>query len=482
MGKHPRGIPASGAVWGGPSRYSPDPKFGWKGVSVPGRVWTRGRGVQVLVALVVGPLALGVLLSLVARPWMSSPLRGGGGWEGEVPKEMGLAGRRDVGARVSAFGFDLVRHGWREGGRAGNVVVSGPSVATALGLAATGATPGGEAGGELMRAMRLPLAYADGRATYADALGLGEGGRTEAVQGATLVHATGAWVSGEVRSWFVDEVRRGFGADVGALVGGREGARQINAWVESRTVGLIKDLVDTVDERAVAALVSAVYFKGSWTQKFDAGNTRDGTWTGLDGQARPARMMHRQVKSSEELSAVTVSARWAELPGIGGMAELSYGTGGRFRCLMVLPAKPGADALDHVVRALTPEKVGTWSGLLRVNDLALSMPRFRVEWGVYDLIDALRDLGVSEAFDGHGAFLGMIDDPSVVIGSVLHKAAMEVNEEGTEAAAATAVLMMRLSMVEPIAVAFDRPFVMMVQDPLSEAILFAAVITDPTLT
>jgi len=164
------------------------------------------------------------------------------------------------------------------------------------------------------------------------------------------------------------------------------------------------------------------------------------------------------------------------------MVELPYGTGSRFRCLMVLPAAAGGEALDHVVRVLTPEKVVAWSGLLGVRELELRLPRFKVEWGVADLTDALRDLGVSEAFDGRGAFLGMIDDPDVVIGSVLHKAAMEVNEEGTEAAAATAVMMMRTAIVDAVTVSLDRPFVMLVQDMRSEAVLFTAVVADPTLT
>ena len=108
--------------------------------------------------------------------------------------------------------------------------------------------------------------------------------------------------------------------------------------------------------------------------------------------------------------------------------------------------------VQDVLTALTPQPT--------VN---LALPRFKAEWGAHSLVPALKALGVAHPFNGSGGFLGMSDDPELHISDVVHKALIEVNEEGTVAAAATAVIMMTRSLgPPPLRLTFDRPFLMLV--------------------
>jgi serpin B len=178
------------------------------------------------------------------------------------------------------------------------------------------------------------------------------------------------------------------------------------------------------------------------------------------------------------------------------VVELPYGKDQRFAAVVLIPRK-GTDGLakfisPHVDRssgigsASANTELSTMLRHLRTRPVALQLPRFKVEFGVHDLTPELRSaFGMNEPFDGSGGFLGMSDDKNVHISQVFHKAVVEVNEEGTKAAAATAAVMMTRSIVMPMeppkTVIVDRPFLFLIRDRHTGLFLFAGIVEDPEL-
>jgi len=151
---------------------------------------------------------------------------------------------------------------------------------------------------------------------------------------------------------------------------------------------------------------------------------------------------------------------------LGGatVLRLDYGVANSDFCaLFVLPATHSPNSLLAATKGLKDLSISSLLLRQREQMVHLRLPRFRAEWGVASLKKALRELGLKESFDGVDEFTNMSDDPDVHIDDVLHKAVIEVNEEGTVAAAATAAVMVTRSLPPPpIELSFDRPFLMLV--------------------
>ena len=321
-------------------------------------------------------------------------------------------------------------------------VVSPLSVAAALALALAGAT--GASAAELTTLLGVP--------DHAEIARLSEALLVD--ESVTLKIASSIWLHKTIKDDYILTAQSAHHA-VAAPLG--TSYAPINAWVAGATEGKIADLLQGAPDPLVrAVLVNAVYFKGSWASKFDPAHTRPGTFHAA-GASIPAQFMHR---SAKQLPASP------SLQTLGGAAavRLDYGhEDGPFAALLVLPAD-AEDAsmaaavaglqggVKHVLDALTPQPT--------VN---LAVPRFKAEWGAHSLVPALKALGVAHPFNGSGGFLGMSDDPELHISDVVHKALIEVNEEGTVAAAATAVIMKTRSLgPPPLRLTFDRPFLMLV--------------------
>jgi len=163
---------------------------------------------------------------------------------------------------------------------------------------------------------------------------------------------------------------------------------------------------------------------------------------------------------------------------VAQVAELPYGGGGMSMVVVLPRAHDGLAALET---ALTAERLDEWISVLRERRVALSFPRFRVERG-FSLKDALSSLGMRLAFDD-ADFSGMAPEGGVFISDVLHKAFVDVDESGTEAAAATAVIMGRSMMEEPetpVTFRADHPFLFLIRDRTTGSILFIGRVADPT--
>jgi len=244
---------------------------------------------------------------------------------------------------------------------------------------------------------------------------------------------------------------------------------RINQWVEDQTNEKIKDLIPqgALDAMTRLVLTNAIYFKGDWVLKFDAEATKDAPFYISSEKTVTTPLMYQKEKFKY---GQTQTLQTLELPYKGD--DLSM--------LVLLPkAKDGLAGLE---KELTADNLTKWQKQMRKQEVEVFLPKFKMT-SQFGLSDTLKAMGMPDAFDESKAdFSGMTGKKDLFISDVIHKAFVEVNEEGTEAAAATGV-MMELSMVleEPVFRA-DHPFVFMIKDNNTGSILFVGRIVDPTKT
>ncbi len=244
---------------------------------------------------------------------------------------------------------------------------------------------------------------------------------------------------------------------------------QINRWVEAQTEEKIKDLIPAgvLGPLVRLVLVNAIYFKGDWARQFDADRTADAAFRTAAGPAVTVPLMSQQADFP-----------YGELESLQ-LLELPY-RGDALSMLIVLPAMP--DGLARLEESLTPEKLAQWRQALRTREVQVFLPRFKMTASL-NLNEPLGALGMEAAFDPSRAdFSGISGPPGwLFIDSVLHKAFVEVNEEGTEAAAATGVVMRITSLPQPPPVfRADRPFLFLIQERETGSVLFMGRIADPS--
>jgi serpin B len=247
-----------------------------------------------------------------------------------------------------------------------------------------------------------------------------------------------------------------------------EAVRAVNEWVRARTGAKIKELIgrDFVNDDTRLILTNAVYFKGDWKDPFSKFRTREEDWHGPRG-TRQVPMMHR-----------TGGYLYHEGEGFQAL-DLPY-QGGQLSLVVALPrAKDGLPALEARLSAEGTYR-GVTDGLRHEGTVVVSLPRFRAE-AEFRLKPALCALGGGVAF-GDDADFGGIGEAPLKISEVAHKAFVEVNEEGTEAAAATAVGMAFCGIrVAPPPKVFtaDHPFLFFIRDRGTNAVLFSGRVLDP---
>jgi len=279
------------------------------------------------------------------------------------------------------------------------------------------------------------------------------------------------------REEFLDVTRTFYRAPLEEVdfVGAAEKARvRINRWVERRTAGKIKDLIPrrVLNSLTRLVLTNAVYFNGTWEHPFEKQWTRPGEFRCAGGRKVRVPFMHR-----------TERFRYAETEEVQ-VLEMPY-KGRELAMVVVLPRK--GKRLEEVEREYDAAKMQEVLGKLRPARVRVSMPRFRVTC-TFGLREALGALGMKDAFVfGKADFSGMNGVKSgperLYISAVIHKAFVDVNEEGTEAAAATAVVMTReaeaLSFDHPKIFTADRPFLFLIRDLRNGTVLFMGRVVEP---
>jgi serpin B len=246
--------------------------------------------------------------------------------------------------------------------------------------------------------------------------------------------------------------------------------KTINGWVEAKTDRKIVELLKPgmVDSATRLALVDAIYFKGKWARQFDSKLTSEQPFHLSAEKQVDARLMRQ-----------TGDFKYAEFPDLQ-VLELSY-AGDDLSMIVLLPRE--VDGLDHLDRELTAQNLASWTAKLRNQKVEVFLPEFKITCE-FSLKQTLTTLGMPDAFNPSLAdFSGMDGKKDLFIGKVIHKAFVDVNEEGTEAAAATAVLMQFRGMpthATPVPVIrADHPFPFLIRDNRDGSILFMGRVTDP---
>lgn len=408
--------------------------------------------------------ALSALLAIVLAGCPSSsghaPDQGGvdgGAAPKAVPAEEAVA----TATAVNQFALDLHRE---LGKRPGDVFFSPASIAAALGMTWAGAN--GPTADQLAKALHVTLPPEKAHPALGALLAADASGDP------TLAAANRLWCLPEdLLPAFLAATKDAYGAEVGQVDfrTDPDGARQtINRWVEERTRDRIKDLVPsgTLTPLTRLVLTNAIYFKGSWKTAFDGTETRTGTFTLATREAVGAPLMH-----------AAVPGRFFHGDGFV-LGELPY-KGERLSMVVIVPAEP--DGLPALEAKLTADALASWLAAARhVEKLDVTLPRFKIEQAV-DLVPPLQALGVNDAFSQTLADLsGMNGKKDLYVSAALHKAFVEVTEAGTEAAAATAVVVGVKSAAEPPpTVRADRPFLFLIRDTQTGLILFLGRETDP---
>ena len=265
-----------------------------------------------------------------------------------------------------------------------------------------------------------------------------------------------------VHADFLDAVRETFGAEVAELdFTSPSASARINEWVRAATQGRIEDIVPAQIPRAVVMyLINAIYFKGSWTFQFDPSDTRTEPFHLDDGSTRTVPLMTLR----EELPYQENSRFQA--------VDLPYG--GRAFSMTVLVPAPGV-SVDDLAASLDAAEWKAIADGFHETDVELFLPRFRLGYERM-LNDDLAALGMVDAFDGRADFTRLSPVGGLFVSEVKQKSWVDVNEEGTEAAAATVVTIVESAV--PV-VRADRPFLFFIRERLSGTILFAGKLASP---
>lgn len=353
------------------------------------------------------------------------------------------AGAEAIPAAGTRMGFEVLKMVY-DGEQ--NQVVSPVSLACALAIAAQGAE--GATRQELLDALE-----AEGAEDVASQL--------QPLAEAGLKLADAAFLVNDLvpREEYVAALREQFGAEWFD----NATAEEINAWVAEKTDGLIERIVDELSDDARLALVNAVAMDAKWALPFESARTADGTFHAPDGDVTVA-FMHDE--------------RWADYGERDGvqLLRMGYSDSG----LTLLIALPEAGGMDAVLDGLCAEGLGYFQFNEEPARVNLSMPRTDIS-AENGLNDALQALGVQTAFGDDADFSG-ISEEALKIGSVLQKARLVFDEDGTKAAAATALIMATMSAIEPMDVVdftMDRPFAAVIADENTGAVCFAGIVANP---
>ncbi|WP_049922365.1 serpin family protein [Halopiger djelfimassiliensis] len=263
------------------------------------------------------------------------------------------------------------------------------------------------------------------------------------------------------------EAYYGAGKHLVDFSGSPEEARQeINEWVADRTNDRIEDLLPegSIDSSTRLVLTNAVYFLAAWEHDFDPADTEPGTFTNLDGSETDLDLMYQ----SAEL-------RYAEIDG-HQLVELPYANGDT-SMVVILPA---AGEFESFEETFSVDRLGVMLEEIGRPKVDLTFPKFGIE-SEFSLVGTMQNLGMTRAFDnGSADFSGMVDGDSsgLAIDDIRHKSFIEVDEEGTEAAAATAVEMDEAAPPDHVEMTVDRPFLFYIRDRPTETPLFVGRVVD----
>ncbi|WP_422924247.1 serpin family protein [Singulisphaera sp. PoT] len=367
----------------------------------------------------------------------------------------------------TAFAIDL--YAKLRGGSKGNLFFSPQSISSALAMTVAGAKGTTEA--QMLKALHLDLPRGELHRAFGSLLkDLKSRGKDA---GYRLGIADRLWGQRgyEFLPDFLALTRDEYDAELAQLEFEKdpEGSqRTINAWVADQTEGKIKNLIPSpLSTNTRLVLTDAVYFKAAWADPFNASSTRDDKFHLGGGEDVDAKLMHRtgtyKVGSGDGIKAL----------------EIGYKSGA-MSMIVLLPDE--VDGLTALEARLTSENLNRWISGLQPRRVALAFPRFKSTSHV-DLIAPAKALGISDAFEPDKAdFSGINGKHDLFISDAIHQAFVDVTEEGTEAAAATAIAVgARAAAITapPIPFRADHPFIYLIRDNATGSILFLGRLMNP---
>ncbi|XP_038970279.1 serpin-ZXA-like [Phoenix dactylifera] len=385
--------------------------------------------------------------------------------------------RESIGNQT-AFSLQLAKHVGSAAAPDANVAFSPLSVHIVLALVAAGAK--GPTLDQLLSFLRSPAAGdLNALSSQIVALVLADG---SAAGGPRVCFANGVWVDASLslKPSFKELVTSTYKAEAKAVdfqAKAAEVANEVNSWVESVTAGLIKELLPSgsVDSTTRLVLGNALYFKGAWDEKFDASSTKDSAFHLLNGSSVQVPFM-----TSKKTQFVSAHNGFKVL-------RLPYEQGEDRRQFSMYIFLPDAqDGLWSLAEKLSSESdflnLHLPTQKVKLGDFKL--PRFKISFG-FEASEVLKDLGLALPFSGNGDLTEMVDSPvghKLSVSSVFHKAFIEVTEEGTEAAAATAAVLMKCSAVRnPLDFVADHPFLFLIREDITGVVLFVGHVINPLL-
>jgi serine protease inhibitor len=265
---------------------------------------------------------------------------------------------------------------------------------------------------------------------------------------------------------FLNNCKKYFNAEVSGLDFNKsDAASTINKWVENNTNGKIKEIVgNPIGSDLIMFIINAIYFKGSWTYRFEEDRTKDDKFYLPDGSNKNCRMMSQSARylyySSTDFQAI----------------DIPYGNGA-FSMTILLPNQ-GKD-IDNFIDQLTRSNFEDIISKLGKDSVNLFIPKFKLEYDIL-LNNVLQSLGMGIVFTDQADFTNMYKHGGICISYVKHKTFIDVNEEGTEAAGVTAIGFITTSVREqPKVMYVNRPFVFIIRENNSKTILFLGKIVEP---
>lgn len=367
------------------------------------------------------------------------------------------------------FALDLYTHLWNT---KGNLFFSPYSISTVLAMTYAGAE--GKTAQQMADVLHFPPQRQPVHTAFA---GLQAQLDAAQAQGDIALNiANGLWLQQghDFVKTFLERVQNHYQAalkQVDFQTAFEEIRRQINAWVERKTNDKIRELLKpgVVNALTRLVLVNAIYFKGDWTHPFDKKATQESQFWVTSGQSVEVPMMHQE-STLNYLENDTLQ-----------VLELTYGQDKELSMIVLLPKK--RDGLAELERLLTQENLKRWLNDLQAQKVRVYLPKFQIT-AEFNLKDTLTALGMTAAFNPVAADLSGIDgSKQLFISAVVHQAFAEVNEEGTEAAAATAgvVQLTAFQPSTPPIFRADHPFLFLIRENKSGSLLFLGRLVDPTV-
>lgn len=243
----------------------------------------------------------------------------------------------------------------------------------------------------------------------------------------------------------------------------------INGWIAEKTHDKITGMLDQIPPSAVMYLINAVYFNGSWKYEFDPEETRERIFNLEDGEQVQVEMMSQRNTYAHYQSDVVQ------------MIDVPYGDS-LFTLTLMMPTDANTPLNEFIESELTQENLQNWYGQLSTEEVDLILPKVELEYKV-TLNEMLQALGMNAAFSDGANFSGINSDPSLQISRILHQTYLKMDEVGTEAAGVTIVEFVITSInpnTKPV-YRFDRPYVMILREQSTGAILFVGKIMNPAL-